>query len=53
MPSFKTGMKLFKGFAEESPVEMRIDLRSGNAGVPEHFLNRPKVRAAFDEMGVE
>lgn len=30
---------------------MGIDLRSGDAFMPQHFLNGPEVRSSFYQMG--
>jgi hypothetical protein len=29
---------------------MRVDLRRRNIGMTEHHLNRPEIRAAFEQM---
>src|SRR5215472_15599867 len=31
-------------------IDVRVDLRGGQIGVPEHLLNRPQVGAPFDEV---
>ena len=33
------------------PVEVRIDFGGGYRCMAEHFLHRPQIGAAFDEMG--
>ena len=35
---------------QASAFNMRIDLRGRNIRMAEHHLNRPKIRAAFEQM---
>jgi hypothetical protein len=46
-------MKPLQRIPQIIPVEMRIDLRGGDAFVAEHFLYGAEVGAAFHEMGGE
>lgn len=34
-------------------IEMRVDLRSRNVGMPQELLNRSKVTAGFEQMAGE
>ena len=46
-------MKLLVNGAEKFPVYVRVNLRRGNIGVSEHFLNRSEVSSALEQMGRE
>ena len=43
-------MELSHLFLQETSIEVRVDFRGRDLGVPQHFLNRPQVGAAFDEV---
>ena len=44
-------MKFLQGLSQKFPVKMRIDLGGADAFMPQHFLHRPQVCAAFHQMG--
>jgi hypothetical protein len=43
-------MKCFVDFLEIFSVDVRVNLRSRNIGVTEHFLHRPEIRSPFEEV---
>ena len=46
-------MELSHLFLQEASIEVRVDFRGRDLGVSQHFLNRPQVGTAFDEVGGE
>jgi hypothetical protein len=46
-------MEPYKCFPKIFPVEVRVDLRGGDAFMSQHFLDGPKVRPAFYQVGGE
>ncbi len=48
-----SGMELPHQLGKMRSTHVRVDLRGGDAGVPEHGLHGTQIGAAFDEMGRE
>jgi len=44
---------LIHGLPQTAPRDVRIDLRGGNVGVPQHDLDTAQIRAAFHQMSGE
>jgi hypothetical protein len=45
------GMILFVELFQPFPCDMGIDLGRGDIRMPKHGLNRPEIRAVFEQMG--
>src|SRR5688500_18776557 len=46
-------MKLLVHASQKLAIDVGIDLRGRDVGVPKHFLDRPQVGAAFEKVGRE
>lgn len=44
-------VKLRNLILEESVVKVRVNLRCGDLGVTKHFLNRPQIGTALNQVG--
>ncbi len=47
---FGTG-QISPHFRQVLKIQVRVDLRGGNVGMPQKFLNAAQIRAGFEQMG--
>src|SRR5437868_15241832 len=47
----RTRMKLAMNGFKTLLIDMGVNLRRRDVGVPKHFLNNPKIRAVAEQMG--